>query len=165
MTARPTLDRDYDTLTRALIEAIPDHAPREERLSSFIDLLWEHLAKTSVSWAGFYLDQPDQPDDQRLILGPRRDKPACSPIGLHGVCGQALRTHQTRIVDDVRDLGPDYIACDPRDASEIVIPLLDEHGHAWGVLDLDSHETHAFSARDDHGLRRALRAAGLLPAS
>jgi putative methionine-R-sulfoxide reductase with GAF domain len=129
-----------------------------------VDLMWDHLQRAGVSWIGFYVDQPQEPDDRRMVLGPCRDKPACSPIGLHGVCGQALRSKQTRIVRDVRDLGDKYIACDPRDRSEIVIPLSDGSGACWAVLDVDSHEVNSFDESDDAGLRRVLAAAGLLNA-
>lgn len=131
------------------------------RMRIFIDALWELLSPTGVSWAGFYFDQPGEPDDRRMILGPCRDKPACSPIGLHGVCGQALLAGTTRIVRDVSTLGENYVACDPRDRSEIVIPLKNEHGTIFAVLDLDSHEIGAFDASDDSGLQQALHAARL----
>lgn len=130
----------------------------------YINALWELMHDTGVSWAGFYLDQPGEPDDRRLMLGPCRNKPACSPIGLHGVCGQSLRFGTTRIVQDVASLGANYVACDPRDQSEIVIPLQNEHGQIWAVLDLDSHDIGAFNETDDAGLRRALIAAGFHPA-
>lgn len=126
-----------------------------------VDALWEGLREKGVSWVGFYLDQPEQPDDRRLVLGPSRDKPACSPIGLHGACGKALLSNEGLIVRDVKELGPNYIACDPRDRSEIVIPLTDEaSGTCWGVLDLDSFEVRAFDESDARGLREVLRAAG-----
>lgn len=114
-----------------------------------------------VSWVGFYLDQPDEPDERRLVLGPCRDSPACSPIGLHGVCGQALLTRQTQIVRDVADLGENYIACDPRDRSEIVIPLIDAAGTCYGVLDIDSWDVAAFDERDAERFRGLLTIAEL----
>ncbi len=43
------------------------------------------------------------------------------------------------------------------------MPLIDETGAAWAVLDLDSHEIAAFDDSDERGLRRVLEAAGLLP--
>ena len=137
--------------------------PRDEAARYVVDLLWGALHTTGVSWLGFYVDHPGEPADRRLVLGPCRDKPACSPIGLHGVCGQALTSRSTRIVDDVKGLGPNYIACDPRDRSEIVIPLIDAQEVCWGVLDIDSWEVAAFSQHDEDGLRCVLRAAGLLP--
>jgi putative methionine-R-sulfoxide reductase with GAF domain len=133
----------------------------EARMRTVVDVLWEELAATGVSWVGFYLDQPGQPDDRRMVLGPCRDKPACSPIGVHGVCGQSLLSGRTRIVQDVAALGANYIACDPRDRSEIVVPLIDSAGRCHAVLDIDSHDVGCFDEADDVGLRAVLRAAGL----
>jgi putative methionine-R-sulfoxide reductase with GAF domain len=135
----------------------------EARMRLVVDVLWEELEATGVSWAGFYLDQPGEPDDRRMVLGPCRDKPACSPIGVHGVCGQSLLSGRTRIVEDVAALGADYIACDPRDRSEIVVPLVDPAGRCHAVLDIDSHEVGCFNEADDAGLRSVLRAGGLMP--
>ncbi len=130
-------------------------------MTAVADVLWEALSATGVSWVGFYIDHPDEPGDRRLVLGPHRDRPACSPIGLHGVCGQALVQRRCRIVDDVTALGDAYVACDPLDRSEIVVPLGAGDAAPWGVLDLDSREVAAFGADDETGLRDVLRAAGL----
>jgi putative methionine-R-sulfoxide reductase with GAF domain len=146
----------------ALIERLSPVGPRDGRMKLMVDLLWDAFGQHQpISWVGFYLDRPDQPDDARLVLGYCRDKPACSPIGLHGVCGQALRNCAVRIIDDVNELGEAYIACDPRDRSEIVLPLCDETGRGWGVLDVDSWETGAFDQTDARGMNAMLIAAGL----
>jgi L-methionine (R)-S-oxide reductase len=139
-----------------LLQQITDHADRESRMQAFVDLLWPALSPTGVSWLGFYLHHGDQ-----LILGPRRDKPACSPIGMHGVCGQAFLQRCARIVADVRELGSDYVACDPRDMSEVVIPCMNSDGSCWGVLDLDSHAVGAFTQSDADGLTSLLLRATL----
>lgn len=149
--------RDYPSI----VKRTPRGLDRDRAMRQVVDLLWSELHASGFSWIGFYLDQPGEADDQRMVLGPCRDKPACSPIGLHGVCGRGLTTMRTWIVRDVRDLGANYIACDPRDRSEIVIPLIDEDGNCWGVLDADSWEIGAFDESDDEGLRAILRAAGL----
>ena len=151
--------RTYDTLHIQ----IPPDASRQARMQAVVDALWQAFADQGYSWVGFYLDQPHEPDDRRMILGPCRDKPACSPIGLHGACGRALLSRQTLIVRDVAELGENYIACDPRDKSEIIIPLVDHGGAVWGVLDIDSHETSAFDTNDENGLRNVLRAVELVP--
>ena len=130
-------------------------------MTAVVDALWDGLRGTGVTWVGFYVDQPGEPDDRRLVLGPHRDKPACSPLGLHGVCGQAVLFRRPRIVDDCSELGEGYIACDPRDRSEICLPLLDKSDVCWGVLDLDSHDVGAFGESDEQGLRVVLGAAGL----
>ena len=131
-------------------------------MQAVVDAMWEGLSGTGVSWVGFYLDRPGEPDDVRLVLGPHRDQPACSPLAMHGVCGQALRFRMPRIVQDVRELGKDYVACDPRDLSEIFIPMIDRDGQCWGVLDLDSWDINAFDEEDEAGLKLVVTAAGLL---
>ena len=159
------MNRDYTAIVRALPPDIRRQS-RDERMRLVVDALWNALHDKGVSWVGFYIDQLGAADGERMILGPRRDKPACSPIGLHGACGQALVSGKVLIVRDVADLGPNYIACDPRDRSEIVIPLIDQSGDGggegcWGVLDVDSWDVGAFDERDAEGLISVLRAAGL----
>ncbi len=149
--------RDYAAVTAALhVEG-----SRERRMQAVVDALWEAFVERGYSWVGFYVEVPGADDSERLVLGPRRDKPACSPIGLHGACGQSFLSKQTLIVRDVKDLGEGYIACDPKDQSEIVIPMIDENGDCWGVLDIDSFEVGAFDERDEAGLQKMLRSAGL----
>ncbi len=150
-------DRPYDKIATCLSCS----GTREQRMRAVVDALWEALHDKGVSWVGFYVERPGTSADERLELGPHRDKPACSPLAVHGVCGQALQFQRPRIVDDVSALGEDYIACDPNDRSEIALPLLDEQGTCWGVLDLDSWETAAFDESDERGLRVVLVAAGL----
>ena len=129
-------------------------------MNAVVDLLWDHLHDHGVSWVGFYLFDAEH---NEMILGPRRDKPACSPIGMHGACGQAFRNGRPFIVRDVKELGEGYIACDPKDQSEIVVPIRDATGKPIGVLDLDSFAVGAFDTSDATGLARVLSAAGLLP--
>lgn len=141
----------------------PEGAP-DAALRIIADALWEGLSGHGVSWVGFYRIVPGAPDDRAMALGPSRDKPACSPIGLHGACGQAFRSGRTLIVRDVADLGEGYVACDPRDRSEIVLPCfssVDGEPRCWGVLDLDSFEVGAFDGSDESGLTLVLSAAGI----
>ena len=134
---------------------------RTARMTALVDLLWAELSPNGLSWIGFYLDQPDQAEETRLILGPRRDKPACSPIGLHGACGKALLTRTPLIVGDVRELGAGYIACDPLDQSELVLPCIDSDGSVWGVLDADSYQIGHFDLDYQHNLTKVLQVSGL----
>ena len=157
-----SVGRDYNAIRATVRAAVEDSMDAAGRMRVVVDALWNSLHSTGVSWVGFYLDQPGEFKDSRLVLGPCRNKPACSPIGLYGLCGKALTTKRTCIVDDVRTLGSSYIACDPRDLSEIVVPLVESSGECWAVLDLDSWETAAFSESDDAGLRQVLQAAGLM---
>ncbi len=152
------VDRPYE----AIAGGLPSEGTRQQRMQAVADALWEALSDKGVSWVGFYVDRPGERDDRRLELGPCRDKAACTPIGLHGVCGQAMRFRRARIVPDVTGLGDEYIACDPTDRSEITVPLVDERGACWGVLDLDSRDKAAFDETDEQGLCRVLKAAKLL---
>ena len=126
-----------------------------------VDALWAELAGRGVSWLGFYLLARDAERGDEMVLGPRRDKPACSPIGMHGACGRCCRSGRPMVVRDVASLGAGYIACDPRDRSEVVLPTLGSDGACWGVLDLDSFDVGAFDENDIHGLQAVLEAAGL----
>ncbi len=149
--------RDY----QAVIDQLKQTGSHDQRMRKVVDALWSSFNTLGYSWVGFYIDQPSQLDDVRLMLGPCRDKPACSPIGLHGVCGQAMRSKKPRVVEDINELGENYIACDPRDRAEIVIPCIDDDGTCWGVLDVDSWEIGAFDESDEQGLLAVLEAAGL----
>jgi hypothetical protein len=62
------------------------------------------------------------------------------------------------LVRDVQELGDGYIACDPRDRSELVLPI-SSAGRVLGVLDVDSHQIDAFSEID---LKAILSLMGLL---
>jgi putative methionine-R-sulfoxide reductase with GAF domain len=153
--------RNYQAVCERVRADLKLSATPEQRMQIVVDALWDSLHDAGVSWVGFYIDQPHEPDDRRLVLGPCRNKPACSPIGLHGMCGKAFMTRRTCIVDDVRTLGPNYIACDPRDQSEIVVPIMDQSGRCWAVLDVDSWTIAGFDTTDEAGLRGVLATAGL----
>lgn len=136
------------------------------RMRAVVDAIWTHLHSAGVSWVGFYVPDPSEQtaEPQRLVLGPCRNTPACSPIGLHGVCGQALRSREIGLVHDVRALGEAYVACDPRDRAEVVIPLVRPvpgGERCLAVLDLDSHQVGRFSTVDIEGLKGVLVAAGI----
>jgi putative methionine-R-sulfoxide reductase with GAF domain len=181
--------RDYARLHERAAAAMAGGlgaAGARARMSAMADLIWEELAPTGVSWCGFYLDADAaerllgaelRSADDELILGPRRDKPACSPIGMHGACGQTYLAGRAKVVRDVRDLGENYVACDPRDQSEVVLPLFemvdegndgDDGGggaaprrRCYGVLDLDSFDVGAFTDHDARELQRLLETFGL----
>lgn len=145
-------DRDYDAVP------LPSRGTREERMQAVADALWGAFGDRGYSWVGFYTKAPGA---QEMILGPRRDKPACSPIGLHGMCGYAWRERRCVIVPDVRAMGENYVACDPRDMAEVVVPLLAKDGVCWGVLDADSYHVGEFTARDALALASLVERAGL----
>lgn len=152
--------RDYTPLLA--LSAVGD---RDALMKRFCDRAWELFGDRpdgtghGVSWIGFYLWSADRPEEMTLAYC--RNKPACSPIGLHGVCGQGWKARRSIIVRDVAVMGPGYIACDPRDRSEVVVPCLNPDGSCWGVLDVDSWALAAFDVFDALSYARALHHLGL----
>ncbi len=151
--------RDYGTVAITVAKSLSAGAGLDCRMQTVVDRLWEQLSDTGVSWLGFYLYVPERDE---MVLGPRRDKPTCSPIGMQGACGRAFRDDTALIVRDVQELGENYIACDPKDRSEVVLPIHDEVGASIGVLDLDSFDVGSFDETDVASLQRILAAAGLM---
>jgi L-methionine (R)-S-oxide reductase len=146
--------RDY----AAVAVRLDTSGDREARMRRVADALWDAFSSKGVSWIGFYLKVAGKDE---MVLGPSRDKPACSPIGLHGCCGRSYLERRAIVVEDVASLGAGYIACDPRDRSEAVVPLFEKDGTCWGVLDADSYEVGAFGEADVRGLRDVVVRAGL----
>jgi len=158
-----TTTRDYDAI-RALSF---DGRSRDDAMRALVRALWHAHAEAYVSWVGFYVGpgehtpEGETAQENEMLLADREPKPACSPIGMHGACGRSYSEKTTLIINDVRALGEGYVACDPRDLSELVVPLLRTDGTCWGVLDLDSFQTNAFSEHDASELHAALRRAKL----
>ena len=103
-------------------------------------------------WTGFYLVDPDRPDE--LVVGPYQGTLGCLRIAFgKGVCGTAAAERRTLVVPDV-DAFPGHIACDSRSRSEIVTPVIALGGRLLGVLDVDSAELAAFDEVDAAWLER-----------
>lgn len=154
----PAHERDYAPIFLALNHVGGD---RTARMRAVADTLWRFLKDQGVSWVGFYTKSQGLDGQDEMVLGPSRDKPACSPIGLHGACGQSMLKKRPLLVHDVHNLGPNYVACDPRDLAELVVPLFDEEGRCYGVLDLDSFERNAFAEHDVVELRRLMESTAI----
>jgi len=151
---RNTKAREYDSLRLFFAPAVT----REKRLQGVVDALWNAFGSRGYSWVGFY---EIDPAGEAMILTHRQPKPACSPIGLHGCCGRSWKERTALVVHDVAALGNGYIACDPRDRSEVVVPMFNADGTCWGVLDVDSFDVGAFTDEDAVGLARLCERAGV----
>lgn len=103
-------------------------------------------------WVGFYLKKEDQ-----LVLGPFQGPLACTRIDFDsGVCGHAYTTRETVVVPNVDEF-PGHIACSSASKSEIVVPMFDDAGEAFAVLDVDSDRLDDFSDVDRVGLERLVK--------
>ena len=100
-------------------------------------------------WVGFYLVRGSE-----LVLGPFQGPVACTRIAHgKGVCGTAWATNATQLVPDVHAF-PGHIACSSQTQSEIVVPIRDEQGDVWAVLDIDSAQPDDFSDVDRDALEQ-----------
>ena len=103
-------------------------------------------------WVGFYIKK-----ESHLVLGPFQGPAACTRIAPgEGVCGRAYSTGQIILVPDV-DLFPGHIACSSASRSEIVVPIFNNNGTVYGVLDVDSDKINDFDQTDSEGLSRVVR--------
>jgi GAF domain-containing protein len=98
------------------------------------------------NWTGFYMLDPGDP--QTLVLGPFVGDPTPHvriPV-TEGICGAAVVTGETVIVDDV-NADPRYLSCSIKTRSEIVVPIYARQSIA-GEIDIDSHNLAAFTEVD-----------------
>lgn len=130
--------REYTRALAELRSRVKAGMSLDERLRAVVDVYWAHFGfdrpatagKRGVSWCGFYRREVTDEAGQEMTLICREPKPACSPIGLGGMCGRGWRDEAAYVVRDVRVLGANYIACDPKDQSELVIPVWDVGGQS-----------------------------------
>src|SRR5580698_8323915 len=110
------------------------------------------------NWTGFYMLDPADPET--LILGPFMGDPTPHvriPL-THGICGAAVASGQTVVVDDV-NADPRYLSCSINTKSEIVVPI-HVHGKILGEIDIDSHTPAAFTESDRVFLEEVARIVG-----
>lgn len=159
-------DREYSKL----LEVRSRPLDRDAAMANVVKTLWDAFGEPDpanptrggISWVGFYL-KVESSDEMVLVC--REPKPACSPVGLHGMCGRGWRDRTSFTVRDVAVLGANYVACDPRDKSELVVPMLDARGQCTGVLDVDSYQVGAFARRDAEAMWELMVRAGLCDAN
>jgi L-methionine (R)-S-oxide reductase len=110
------------------------------------------------SWTGFYMLDPVDPE--MLVLGPFVGAPTPHvriPV-TQGICGAAVASGETVIVDDV-SADPRYLSCSIDTRSEIVVPIY-VRGSVAGEIDIDSHDPAAFTDADRIFLEEAARTVG-----
>ena len=133
--------------TAILIE-VRTAVTKASSLTSLQKEIVELLARSvsHYSWTGFYMLDPHDPET--LVVGPYVGDPTPHvriPVS-QGICGAAVATGETVIVDDVGS-DPRYLSCSIETKSEIVVPIY-AHGKAIGEIDIDSHDPAAFTEQD-----------------
>ncbi len=142
-----TLNKRYERIYNQLKELTQRTDNRIARMATVASIL--HHKMPHYFWTGFYIHT-----DKDLIVGPYQGPLACQVLERgKGVCWAGFLKKETINVPDVHKF-PGHIACDSRSNAEIVVPLLDERGQAWGVLDIDSKTRDAFSPVDQHWLEK-----------
>ncbi len=128
------------------IVAVTDGEPNGIAKMATVACLLAQAFPDRFFWTGFYIVDPDKPDE--LVVGPYQGTMGCLriPFG-KGVCGTAASTGETQIVEDVHALA-NHISCDSRSNSEIVVPVEDSSGKLIAVLDIDSTDFGAFDTED-----------------
>lgn len=133
------------TALLAEVRRAASSAPTLESLQqTVVQVLSRELAH--YSWTGFYMLDSGDPDT--LILGPFVGDPTPHvriPV-TQGICGAAVASGETVIVDDV-NADPRYLSCSIETKSEIVVPIY-AHGKVIGEIDIDSHDPAAFTDVD-----------------
>jgi L-methionine (R)-S-oxide reductase len=128
-----------EELQTGIVEAIP------QRLSHY-------------NWTGFYMLDPNDPE--MLVLGSFAGAPTPHvriPV-TQGICGAAVASGKTVIVDDVGS-DPRYLSCSIETKSEIVVPIYAQ-GKVVGEIDIDSHDPAAFTDADRLFLEEVVRIVG-----
>ena len=121
-------------------------------MKEVVDMLWDAFWR-AVFLVRLLCASAGRPD---LVLGPHRDKPALA-LPMHGVCGQVAKTGKAMLVPDVGALGDAHVECDPKNKSEIAVPVFDRDGKVIAVFDVDSEQPAAFDEMDQRWLERILK--------
>jgi L-methionine (R)-S-oxide reductase len=135
---------EINTLLVELRSLAADAPSLEFLQQSIVEVLATRLPY--YNWTGFYMLDPGDP--QILILGPFVGDPTPHvriPVS-QGICGAAVVTGETVIVDDV-NADPRYLSCSFKTRSEIVVPIY-ARGNVVGEIDIDSHDLAAFTDID-----------------
>jgi len=137
---------NYQTLADEVTQLANSAHSAEHLMTMIVERLQDLLPH--YNWVGFYMVEEGDGAEPMLVLGPYVG--AETPhkrISLHqGICGAAVSSAQTVVVDDVNS-DPRYLACSIETKSEIVAPIF-VNGKVVGELDIDGHLPAAFTEDD-----------------
>jgi L-methionine (R)-S-oxide reductase len=137
----------YQHLVEELNTLADDAESVEDLMSAIVGRLQERLHH--FDWVGFYMiEHGGVGEEPILVLGPYvgAETPHKRIPLNQGICGAAVSSGQTVVVDDV-NADSRYLACSLETRSEIVAPVF-VNGDVAGELDIDSHAPAAFGDED-----------------
>jgi len=141
MTDKDILGKRYERIFHQLEDLLQKTENKIARMATVAALL--HHKMPQFFWTGFYIISEGE-----LTVGPYQGPLACQVLEKKmGVCWASVDNKEAIVVPNVHKF-PGHITCDNRSNSEIVVPLFDEHGAVWAVLDVDSRKLDAFSDID-----------------
>ena len=150
MLDKKNLEKRYERILLQLQDLLKKTDNKISRMATISALL--HHKMPQFFWTGFYILTEDE-----LIVGPYQGPLACQVLEKRkGVCWEGVLQQKTIIVPDIHKF-PGHIACDSRSNSEIVVPLFNQDGQVWAVLDVDSQKIDAFSEVDRDWLEKIIR--------
>ncbi len=138
------LTSEMTALLSVLREVAANASSLESLQRGTVEVIAHHLPY--YNWTGFYMLDPNDP--QTLILGPfvGDSTPHVRIPVTQGICGAAVASGETMIVDDVNS-DSRYLSCSIKTKSEIVVPVF-AHDKVVGEIDIDSHTPSAFTGAD-----------------
>ena len=152
-----SLSLPMTALLSELRRAASSASTLESLQKTVVEVLSRELAH--YSWTGFYM--LDSTDPNTLILGPFVGAPTPHvriPV-TQGICGAAVASGETVIVDDV-NADPRYLSCSIETKSEIVVPIY-AHEKVIGEIDIDSHDPASFTEADRSLLEEVAQIVGM----
>ena len=150
---------NYQSLADELTHLASSADSAEHLMTMVVERLQELLKH--YNWVGFYLlDEGENGAEPMLVLGPYvgAETPHKRIPLDQGICGAAVTSAQTVVVDDVNS-DPRYLACSIETSSEIVAPVF-VNGKVVGELDIDSHVPAAFTDDDRQLVEHCARLVG-----
>jgi L-methionine (R)-S-oxide reductase len=140
----------FSSLLKEVSAIVASKLDKEEKLLDICKLLRNGI--TYYDWVGFYFVNSEKQNE--LLLGPFEGEPTEHvriPYG-RGICGQAAKTRQTFIVQDVSK-EKNYLSCNINVKAEIVTPIF-KNRKVIGELDIDSHTRSPFTREDEAFLNK-----------
>ena len=153
---KPQVENHREALLASFRQAAATAPSLESLQQEIVRSISQNLP--GYDWTGFYMR--DTSDPETLVLGPFVGAPTPHiriPV-TQGICGAAVASGETVIVDDVMS-DPRYLSCSIDTKSEIVVPI-HANGEIIGEIDIDSHHAAAFGAADRIFLEETARIVG-----